>query len=1164
MVCPNCSHENDAEASFCTKCGTNLELACRSCGKPNTAGSAFCASCGTQIDSADTSAAADLKSHTPSHLANKILSERAIMGGERRTVTALFADAVGSTAIAEKLDEEEVYAITQGAVKRMMDAVHRYEGTVTTFRGDGVMALFGAPIAHEDSARRAVSAALEMQRALEEFGREVEIDSPQATYRFRVGLNTGPVIVGNVGDDLVMDYTAVGDTVNLAARMEGLADPGAVYISDNTQKAVLDYFELEDVGLLDVKGKTETIQAYKVTGEKSVRSRFQAALVRGLGPFVGRAKELQTFVDLLDRAKQGHGQVAFLAGDAGMGKSRLITELGMILGDRVRWLQGQCVSYGGSIPYLPVIDFVKRAVGVEEPDNDPTIIRKVDDLVSTWDDSTKHTAPYLKFLLNVNPGDESIATMDPKIRQSGLFDALRALMTEESRNTPLILFIEDLHWIDEKSEEALRVLVDVAASLPLLIICSFRPGYSQTFGDRSYFSFITLRSLEPEETADIARSLIQSDSLPDDVAQMIVRKAEGNPFFVEEVTKSLVELGVLSSSPDGHAHQRSLAEVRIPDTITEVLLSRIDRLAVEAKRALQLASVIGREFSVRLLDRISDLEGSLDDLLGDLKQLELIYEKSYFPELAYMFKHALTHDVAYATLLLERRKALHSVVASAIEELYEDRLTEHYETLAHHYYEAEVWDKALHYLIHAGAKATASYANQEALDFYDRAREVAGRVGDAAAGSVIELSIARGFVNFGLGDVNEALSDFRRASAAAVSVGDRGTEGLAIAYEAFVAFIAHDLEEAERLYREALDIGAEGHERVRMTALILFMELLIVVDRHSEAAIYHEETVALADRVQDPLGHSFWSLLGAMMPLWAGRFDMALKHLTKWRDAAADSGEGFVVVAHSWVQGLTLSALGRYREALVCLEDAERLSLLLGDSLFRARVLNTFGWIYAELQDYEGALEFNRRSIEIGTEIPAPDPEVECNARINLADNLISLGRYDEAEEHLQWVEKIYRNPTPAEKFMLWRYAQHMLHTYGELWLLRGDADRALEYARECYEAAKRSRSAKNVCKALRLKGQALGALGKPGEADAVLTQALEIAREIGNPPQLWKTLIAMGDLRKVQGREEEAKTSYREALAEIDRIAMSLSDEGLRRTFAESDFVAGVRRATA
>lgn len=1160
MVCPNCTQDNVTGARFCTKCGTNLEPACPSCGTSNAPGSAFCASCGTEIGSVVASAA-DLKSHTPTHLANKILSDRAMVGGERRTVTALFADAVGSTAIAEKLDEEEVYAVTQGAVKRMMDAVHRYEGTVTTFRGDGVMALFGAPIAHEDSARRAVSAALEMQRELEEFGREVALDSPQAVYRFRVGLNTGPVIVGNVGDDLVMDYTAVGDTVNLAARMEGLAEPGAVYISENTQKAARDYFELEDVGLLDVKGKAEPVRAYRVTGEKSVRSRFQAAIVRGLTPFVGREKELQTFVDLLEQAKQRHGRVAFLAGDAGMGKSRLITELGMMLGDRARWLRGQCVSYGGSIPYLPVIDFVKNAIGVEESDDDSTIIGKIDDLISPWNESTKRTAPYLKFLLSVDPGDESIVTMDPQIRQAGLFDALRALMTEESRRAPLILFIEDLHWIDEKSEEALRVLIDVAASLPLLIICSFRPGYSQPFGDRSYFSQITLRGLEPGETADIARRLIQSDSLPDDVQQMIVRKAEGNPFFIEEVTKSLVELGVLASSANGHSEGRSLTEVRIPDTITEVILSRIDRLAAEAKRALQLASVIGREFSVRLLNRISQ-EGHLDDLLGDLKQLELIYEKSYFPELAYMFKHALTHDVAYGTLLLERRKSLHSLVASAIEELYEDRLAEHYETLAHHNYEAQVWDKALKYLNEAGNKATAAFATREALAFYDRALEVAGRIGETAAGSAIEISIARGFINFSLSDLSEGQSDFRRARELAVSLGDRLTEGLAITYEALGAFLDHDIEAAEKLCKEALEIGAEGRDQVRLSALLVLATLLIVVGRRTEATPYRDEAAALVDRVEDHFARATWSIFGQYWPLWAGKFDLALEHLTKWRDAAEKSGQGYMVVAHSWDMGLALSGLGRYEEALERLADAERLSVVIGDSLFRARALNTFGWIYAELQDYERAIEFNRQSIEVGTEIPAPDPEVESNARLNLADNLIALGRYNEAEEHLKWVEKIYRNPTPAERFMLWRYSQHMLHSYGELWLARGDADRALKYADECYEASTGTESAKNVVKALRLKGQALAAMGKLDDAEGALTEAVEIAREVANPPQLWKTLVAMGDLRRGQGREEEAKTTYSEALAEIDRIASTLSDENLRRTFVESEFVAGIREA--
>ena len=699
------------------------------------------------------------RSYTPRHLAEKILRDRATLEGERRTVTALFADAIGFTPISERLDEEEVYDLMQGCLGRMMDAVHRYEGTITQFRGDGVMALFGAPIAHEDAARRAVAAALEMQKSLDEYATEVK-QRHSIECRFRVGLNTGPVVVGKISDNLDMDYTALGDTVNLASRMEELAEPGTVYLSEDTYRAVQDYFECEPLGALTVKGKAEPVVAYRVVRETAVRTRFEAAAERGLTPFVGRDQEQTVLRGYLEQAKRGQGQVVFVSGEAGIGKSRLLLEFRRsTLDEGVTWLEGHCSSYGKNIPYLPVIDILKREFDVQEGDDGAAIIGKVDEGAAEWDETARATVSYLKYLLNVDPGDAAVTAMDPLERRAGIFDGLRALLLQESQRRPLVMVVEDLHWIDEKSEEALAALVDVVASAPVLLVLTYRPGYAHSLGDRSYYSRLALGHLPPEESAVMAERVLQVATLPEQLREVITGKAEGNPFYIEEVTKSLVESGVLRKSNGSYTLEGPADEVRVPDTIQEVILSRIDRLERRAKEAIQLASVIGREFTVRLLDRISDVEAKLDDLLGELKSLELIYEKTYFPELSYMFKHALTHDVAYSTLLLERRKALHSIVAAAIEELYTDRLTEHYEALAHHYYEGQEWERALDYLVKAGDKVAAAYANQDALDYYARALEVCDRLGDSALETAASVARSRAFVNFTIGDFPGGIAD---------------------------------------------------------------------------------------------------------------------------------------------------------------------------------------------------------------------------------------------------------------------------------------------------------------------------------------------------------------------------------------------------------------------
>ncbi|MCH7812252.1 MAG: AAA family ATPase [Chloroflexi bacterium] len=456
MHCPSCGQENREGASFCDGCAAPLAQACPNCEAELRPSARFCDSCGHRLaEPAKPATAADPRSYTPPHLAEKILRDRAALEGERRTVTVLFSDAVGFTPISERLDEEEVYDLMQGCLGRMMDAVHRYEGTITQFRGDGVMALFGAPIAHEDAARRAVAAALEMQQSLDEYAAEIKQRHP-IECRFRVGLNTGPVVVGKISDDLDMDYTALGDTVNLASRMEELAEAGSVYLSEHTYRAVQDYFECEPLGPLEVKGKAEPVVAYRALREKAARTRFEAAAERGLTPFVGRDQELTVLRGYLEQAKRGQGQVVFVLGEAGIGKSRLLLEFRRsTLDEGVTWLEGHCSAIGKNTPYLPIIDILKRDFGVEEGDNDTAIIGKVDEGTAGWDETARTTVPYLKYLLNVDPGDDAVTNMDPMERRAGVFDGLRALLLQESARQPLVALVEDLHWVDEKTEEAL-------------------------------------------------------------------------------------------------------------------------------------------------------------------------------------------------------------------------------------------------------------------------------------------------------------------------------------------------------------------------------------------------------------------------------------------------------------------------------------------------------------------------------------------------------------------------------------------------------------------------------------------------------------------------------------------------------------------------------------
>jgi tetratricopeptide (TPR) repeat protein len=1042
------------------------------------------------------------------------------------------------------MDPEQVYTFIQGCVERMVSSVHQFEGTVTQFTGDGIVALFGAPIAHEDSARRAVGAAILAQAQLREY-----VDASGLDTSFRIGLNTGPVVVGRVSDDLTMDYTALGDTVNLAARMEQMAEPGSAYLTENTYREVADFFDCEDLGPLDVKGKSEPVRVFKALSARDVKTRLDAAVARGLSPFVGRDRDVDALTGLWEDALAGRGQIVMISGEPGIGKSRLLLEFQKALGPDVIWREAHCVSNGQNTPYLPVIDLVKNGFGIAETDDEGTIIAKVDEDTSGWAPEAQKMAPYLKFLLQVDPGDAAIESMNPAERRAGILDALRALILERSRVAPRVVVVEDLHWADDQSEEAFRVCADAVAASKVLMILTFRPGYVHPSSDLPNAHRIALGNLDERAQGQLATATLEAASLPTDLAEAVAAKAEGNPLFIEEVTKALAA---------GIADPTS-----VPNSLQDVILARIDRLQRDARDSLQLASVIGREFSLRLLDRISDLQTQLDGVLNELKMLELIYEKAFFPELAYMFKHALTHDVAYSTLLHERRRALHRMVAIAIEELYAERLQEHYEVLAHHYVQAEDWDKALDYLDKAAEKAALAFANSEAARFLAEAIEICERRGtDDARSKIVRYSERQGAHLFSIADLDGGAASFLKMSDNAKAVGDTSGHARGMAKASMVELYTHDLDRAERTALAALDITSDD-ANARACAVATAWAVAQFTDRYEEANELYDQLRRINDQITDD-----WTLVmvsATMVPLrmeWSGKHPESMQIVS---EALAKFGHDTDLLGWlfgRWAECLNWMSVGEHQKALDRLLEDIPFAERTGVVLMYLRALNTVGFVYGDLFDYDRAIEWNERGLREALAIGLPDPEVECNAALNLADNFMALGRLDEAEEHYRWVEAIYRDPTPEQRFMLWRYSQHMLHSYGELNLLRGDDEKALAHADECLELARRSDSPKNELKAHRLRAQVFAHRGRLEDADAEFAEAIRIGREIGNAGQLWRTYAAHGDVLQATGRADDACDAYAAALQVIDHIASGLTDEVLKRTFLDSERVHAVRAA--
>jgi predicted ATPase/class 3 adenylate cyclase len=663
-------------------------------------------------------------SYTPSYLAEKILSSRSALEGERKQVTVLFADLKGSTELIEGLDPEEARKLLDPALRAMMDAVHCYEGTVNQVLGDGIMALFGAPVAHEDHAVRACYAALAMQAAMRRYAEDVR-RSHGLEMQARVGLNSGEVVVRAIGNDLHMDYSAVGQTTHLAARMEQLATPGSIRLTAASLRLAEGLVQVNALGRFPVKGLSDPVEVFELVGASAIRRRLQASAARGLTRFVGRQQELAALQQTLERAGAGQGQVAALVGEAGVGKSRLVYEF-VHSHHTPGWsvLESASVSYGKATPYFPVLDLLRRYGHIEDQDDTRTIRAKLTGQVLTLDETLQDTLPALLSLLDALPEDSPFLTLDPPQRRQRTLEALKRLLLRESQVQPLLLVFEDLHWIDSETQALLNSLVESLPTTRLLLLVNYRPEYQHGWGSKTYYTQLRLDPLPPVSADEFLQALLEDDSSLAPLKQLLIVRTEGNPFFLEESVRTLVEAGVLVGETGAYRLAKPLEGLQMPATVQAVLAARIDRLPAEEKRLLQTAAVIGTEVPLPLLQAIAELpETALHPGLTHLQAAEFLYETRLFPERAYTFKHALTHEVAYGSLLQERRQALHARIVEALETLAGDRQDEQVDRLAQHAFRGQIWDKALRYCRQAGARAHARSAYREAVGYWEQALE---------------------------------------------------------------------------------------------------------------------------------------------------------------------------------------------------------------------------------------------------------------------------------------------------------------------------------------------------------------------------------------------------------------------------------------------------------
>jgi len=817
MRCAKCGAENTDRAKFCEECGAPFKRRCPSCGAENTPAAKFCLECGKAFDGDGQSRPAPATANSPIKVS--IETDDASLDGERKTVTALFADIKGSMELMESLDPEDARAIVDPALKLMIDAVHRFDGYLVQSTGDGIFALFGAPVAHEDHPQRALYAALRIQDEIPRYAAKLR-EAGHIPIEARVGVNTGEVVVRSIrtGEGHI-EYTPIGHSVSLASRMQVLAPVGSIATTEQVRNLCEGYFQFKSLGPTRVKGVHEPVNIFEVTGLGPLRTKLQRAALRGFTRFVGRDAEMAALDRAAEFAKSGHGQIVAVVGEAGVGKSRLFFEFNARHQARWKQLEAFSVSHGKAVSFMPVTELLKNYFGISEGDETRVRREKVAGRIAMLDRALEDTLPYVFGLLGLNEGEDPLTGMYANIRRRRTLDAIVRILIRESVAQPLIVVFEDLHWIDEETQALLNLLAESIGEAAILLALNYRPEYRHDWGTRASFTQIRLEPLKRESADEMLAAMLGNDPSVAPLRKLILDKSDATPFFIEEMVQTLFEEGVLTRNGVVRA-TRSITEIHLPATVNAVLAARIDRLAADEKELLQTLAVIGDEFALRLVREVVRIPSDdLDSMLTRLQDAEFIYEQPAKDDIEYRFKHALTREVTYNSILMERRRLLHRRAAQAIEVVHRERLEDHYERLAHHYSQTEERTIASHYLYLAGQRAVARFAYHQGLAYFRSALSLLDSVARDSRRDQQELDLlfAMGAAVKAIGGPgDEAYGDYYRRAAALTESSKVAEHGDALRALGDYFFYKGQLDKAREVVTRALDIAVSLDDRRRV------------------------------------------------------------------------------------------------------------------------------------------------------------------------------------------------------------------------------------------------------------------------------------------------------------------------------------------------------------
>jgi predicted ATPase/class 3 adenylate cyclase len=986
MECPECQTENPDTQKFCGECGVKLERTCPGCGAKSPPQYKFCGECGNDLSLPSEPTTKELsfdekldkiQKYLPKGVTEKILAQRDKIEGERRQVTVMFCDMEGYSQLSERLGPEQAYSVIDQVYEILIHKVHDYGGTINEMTGDGIMALFGAPIALEDAPQRAIRSALAIHREMSRFSDKMkEKKEGIPPLKMRVGIHTGPVVVGTLGNDLRVEFKAVGETVNLASRMEGLAEPGATYVTKDTFKLTEGFFRFEALGEKEIKGKKEPVSVYRAIAASTRRTRFDISAERGLTPFVGRERELELLLDGFKRAKGGRGQAFSIVSEAGLGKSRLLYEFRKALtGEDVMFLEGRCLSYSRGVAYHPVIDILKGNFDIGEPDLDSEIREKVIRGLKILGADEATTLPYLLELLSVKESGIDKIPMSPEAKKDRIMEAVKRITLKGSEIRPLILAYEDLHWMDKSSEDVLKYVSESIPGARVLMIFTYRPEFVHTWGGKSFHSQITLNRLSNSESLIMISHLLGTEAIDSNLEELILEKTEGVPFFVEEFVKSLRDLKIIDIKDGKYSLTKDIQDLTIPSTIQDVIMARVDSLPDAAKRVLQIGSVIEREFSYELIKQVAGLpEHELLSQLSVLKDSELLYERGIYPQSAYIFKHALTQEVVYDSILTNRKKGYHGEIARAMEDLYKENIDEKYELLSEHYIRSENYEKGAEYSRFVRKKALKTGSVIDGIAYATKTVECLERL--YQSDSILkELAKARTSLGFHYTQLNyhvEAKEAINPIMDLVLKGDDKRMQSQVLTIMGTYSYmVEEDFPKAIEYLEDALKLAEEVKDAASLILAEFWLGLGLAFYCEFEKSLgYFKKT-----REKSLAANSLWgasvaeSNISCFTYFFQGKLNDAFQHSLEAIRLAEESDDIYPrTIAYS-IHAMSCYGKGLLEEAkqnfLKGIDFAERLSYFIwlgANNLFLGEIYCEMGEYGASADCYDKAISFLERS----------------------------------------------------------------------------------------------------------------------------------------------------------------------------------------------------------